>query len=137
MSDCVEWVLSKDRDGYGQVWVNGKLRKAHRQAYCTANNLEYSEIKGKLIRHTCDNPSCVNPLHLIIGTHRDNMKDRADRNRTAKGEDHGNVKLTKGQVELIRLTYTRGCRKFGCPALARKYGVTFQTIHKIVTHQRW
>lgn len=137
MHKCIEWELSKDRDGYGQVWVDGKLRKAHRQSYCDANNLDYQDIKGKLVRHTCDNPSCVNPFHLVLGTHQDNMNDRAERGRTAKGANHGHATLTLEQVSEIRATYIKGCREAGCPALARKYNVSFQTIHKIVNYQRW
>lgn len=65
------------------------------------------------------------------------MDDRNKRNRTAKGEDHGNAKLTPQQVKEIRASYIKGSKEYGSPALARKYNVSFQQIHKIVTNQRY
>ncbi|ALJ97665.1 HNH homing endonuclease [Acinetobacter phage IME-200] len=137
MSDCILWNKSTDKDGYGQIVLKGKRYLAHRLAYVRANNLEYSDISGKLVRHKCDNPTCINPEHLELGTHQDNMDDRNKRNRTAKGEDHGNAKLTPQQVKEIRASYIKGSKEYGSPALARKYNVSFQQIHKIVTNQRY
>ena len=137
MSECILHTKSTDRDGYGQLVVNGKRYLAHRLSYCNHNGLEYSDIKGKLVRHKCDNPTCINPTHLELGTHADNMVDRNTRGRAAKGTTHGRVKLTEVDVQAIRSTYIKGSTTHGCPALAKTYGVTFQTIHKIVNNHRW
>ncbi len=137
MSDCKFWHKSTDRDGYGQVVVDGKRLLAHRLAYCEFNNLNYSDIKGKVVRHKCDNPTCVNPLHLELGSHADNMADRAVRNRTAKGEVHGRAKLSEVDIKTIRDRYIRGSKVHGLSAIAKDFGVAFQTVSKIVNHHKW
>lgn len=79
--DCWEWRAARDTDGYGRFRIGGRgtsNRKAHRIAY----ERTYGEIPpGLLIRHTCDNPGCVRPEHLILGTHKDNAEDRRLRGR--------------------------------------------------------
>jgi hypothetical protein len=76
---CWEWQASKTGGGgYGAVGVNGKSTSAHRVSY----ELFYGPILNNLlVRHTCDNPSCVRPDHLTLGTYSDNMRDRTTRNR--------------------------------------------------------
>lgn len=137
MSNCILWHKSKDKDGYGQIFVNGKRRLAHRLKYCEAHNCTYDSIRGFIIRHTCDTPSCVNPDHLVIGTHADNMQDRADRQRTAVGTAHGNVKLSEADVLTIRARYVKGDRNNSLSTIAKDYGITFQTVSKIINRQKW
>ena len=137
MSDCKLWHKSTNRYGYGQVAVGGKCLLAHRLAYCEFNNLNYSDIKGKVVRHKCDNPTCVNPLHLELGSHADNMADRAVRNRTAKGEAHGRAKLSEVDIKTIRDRYIRGSKVHGLSAIAKDFGVAFQTVSKIVNRHKW
>lgn len=83
---CWEWQKRKDRDGYGMV--DGVLRKhygqrAHRASY----QIYKGEIpKGMVVMHTCDNRSCVNPNHLVIGTQKDNVRDCRDKGRLNPGK---------------------------------------------------
>ena len=97
MSGCWEWTGSK-RNGYGRLIVGSRTdgtRKsvsAHRLSY----ELTYGEIpEGMEVCHRCDNRCCVNPDHLFIGTHQDNMSDRErkGRNKPPKGENNGRAKL--------------------------------------------
>ena len=85
-----------------------------------------------VVRHTCDNKLCINPDHLVLGTHNDNVQDRVNRNRSAKGENNGRAKLTVEQVKEIRndtiLTKIQ---------LGRKYGVDPKTIFQILNFQIW
>jgi hypothetical protein len=74
---CYLWVGSLNINGYGNFWANNKSVKAHRYSFYLHNGF-YPEV----VRHTCDNPSCVNPKHLLAGTHADNMKDASERGRT-------------------------------------------------------
>lgn len=86
------------------------------------------------IRHTCDNPRCINPKHLIIGTHTENMHDMIKRNRAIilKGEKHGMHKLTTKQVREIRADKTTSQRKLG-----KKYGVHNSTIWRVRNNLSW
>lgn len=106
-------------------------------AYRVAYRLAKGEIPtGLQIRHTCDNSLCVNPDHLVLGTHRDNMRDMAERDRrkgiaAVKGEKHGQSKLTAEQVREIRSsTETRD-------AIAKRMGVSPSTIKGIRTGRLW
>ena len=99
MTACIEWDKAKDKAGYGVSWLNGKWIRAHRKAYIQNKG----EIPDDLVvRHTCDNKACVNPDHLILGTHQDNSTDMVSRDRQAKGEQVGTSKLTTEIVLIIR-----------------------------------
>lgn len=98
--ECWEWQKGKNSAGYGYVWYKGKDHRVHRLMY----QLEHpdEDITGKVIRHTCDNPKCMNPAHLLSGTHQDNMDDRKVRRRTATGLQNGNGRLKPREVDAIR-----------------------------------
>lgn len=134
---CIEWQKYRNADGYGQVWHKGKKRLAHRLAYCQAHGLDIDDIDGQVVRHRCDNPGCVNPDHLEIGTHADNVHDKVERGRAPKGEEHRNAKLTEEVVLDILAKCVPGCREYGYSALARKYGVHRTLISQIVNREIW
>jgi len=77
---CWEWHGGKDHDGYGRFKVEGKLWQAHRYSIV----LDGRDPIGKVVMHTCDNPSCVNPAHLQLGTQADNVKDMIAKGRYIK-----------------------------------------------------
>jgi len=76
---CWEWHLRLLSDGYGQVMYEGVMWRAHRLALV----LDGDDPTGSLVLHSCDNPPCVNPDHLRIGTHVDNHNDMVERGRAA------------------------------------------------------
>ena len=78
-SGCQIWLRSVNRQGYGNIWHNGKSQLAHRISWETHNNKIIPQ--GKLILHQCDIPSCINPHHLKVGTHMDNYQDMIKKNR--------------------------------------------------------
>lgn len=140
--ECQEWVGTTDRKGYGvfEERVDGKRRVAlaHRRSY----ELTTGEIpEGMLICHRCDNPPCVNPSHLFVGSHMDNFQDMLDKGRgvrrTLRGENHGMARLTWEDVQRIRQLYTPGVRMRGVGAVAAEYGVTRQLIRFIVIRKLW
>lgn len=88
-----------NKDGHATIRTGGKEKYAHRIAYEQA----FGEIpEGLVVRHKCDNPNCINPNHLELGTHGDNVKDRMERGRSAKGVNNGRAKLSEENVRYIR-----------------------------------
>lgn len=117
MSGCWLWVSAYFTNGYGYVTDGGRNRRASRVAY----ELFCGPIpKGLLVRHSCDNKSCVNPAHLLVGTDQDNSNDAVRRGRVAKGERAGRAKLTDAQVAEIRLRRATGESSV---TIARDFGV--------------
>lgn len=135
--ECWLWTAYKDGWGYGTVKARGKKRKAHREAYEAEHGVGSAE--GVMVRHRCDTPACVNPDHLEVGTHAENMRDMAERGRRAAtaGEGNGNAKLTEAAVRTIRAIHVPGHRDLGQAALARRFGVAQMTISNIVRGERW
>lgn len=132
---CWIWHKSKAWYGHGNFHFNATYAGAHRIMYA----ITHGEIPdGLIVRHKCDNPPCVNPEHLEIGTHQDNFADRDKRGRAAKGEKNGNVKLTQAQVDEIRATVGKRRDKVnGVHALAKRFGVTPTMVRLIVRRKYW
>jgi len=139
---CYEWLAGRNRPGgYPFIRAHGKQRLAHRVAYSIANDLSLEEMDGFVVRHSCDNPGCVNPRHLILGTQAENMEDMRERKRyrlpKVRGENNGLAKLNFENVCEIRRIFKKGCRINGSMALARRYGVRRQTIYKVILGITW
>lgn len=124
---CWEWIGMKNRQGYGkETDAKGILRLAHRLSW----QFYVGEIpEGKFLLHRCDNPGCVRPDHLFLGTQVDNMKDMAMKSRQARGTKKKNAKLTDATALEIFLSKERTVD------LSRKHGVT-QTIISAIRHRR-
>ena len=133
VDDCWIWTAFKDKYKYGQFWTGSSRDSAHRFSY----NLFNGEIaKGLLIRHTCDNPSCVNPHHLLVGSCQDNSDDMVSRNRQTqvKGEDVCSAKLTEKLVDEI---LHQLLQKVSVKYLAIQYIVNVSTIYDICKGKNW
>lgn len=130
---CQEWTGSRHPRGYGQFW-NGRSVKAHHYAYTT----QVGPIPaGMVVMHTCDNPPCVNPDHLRLGTQRDNIKDMLAKGRRAStaGERSGRSILTRRQVEEIRSRHAAG--GINMRELGDEYGVSDKTVWKLIHRLTW
>jgi hypothetical protein len=133
MEDCIEFKGCKDKAGYGRQKVSGKTYLAHRLAYCKAKNIDIKEIDGLIVMHTRDNPPCVNPEHLMLGTNRDNIDDRDFKNRQAKGEEHGQSKLNPEDVlRIIDAVKFKSQREVG-----KLFGINQSQVSRIVRGKRW
>jgi hypothetical protein len=133
---CWEWKgpVNLKRGGYGQFHFNKKTLKAHRVSY----EIHYAEPLGSFhCLHKCDNPKCVNPLHLFSGTNLDNVRDKVNKGRcytgNQKGEYNGASKLTDDIVKNIRKLYNTGC--YTTTKLAEMYNVHRSTISYIVNNK--
>lgn len=129
-NDCWEWQRNRQKSGHGHQRIRGKTVSAHRHAY----ELTYGPIPpGLIVRHTCDNPPCCNPAHLIVGTHGDNARDRRDRGRgfSPKGSLNGRAKLTSQQVKEIRSSSESQV------VLANRYNVGRSTIQRVLARTNW
>jgi len=126
--DCWNWLGMKDRDGYGRMCYKGKQGQlVHRLSYSF-----YKEPipEGLLVLHSCDNPSCVNPAHLRLGTNQDNQKDKKDRQRIV-GSKHPYSKLTEEDVISIRAS------SLSQEKLGKLYGVEQAHIGRIIRRVNW
>jgi hypothetical protein len=131
---CWKWTSTKDRRGYARMKIAGCSPLAHRYSW----TLHYGAIPDGLhVLHRCDNPGCVNPHHLFLGSDRDNAADMVSKNRQAKGIRHPKAKLTEEQVKEIRTRYRN--RDNGCTlrSLAWEYGLTCAAIHAVVHEYHW
>lgn len=142
LTECIEWTKARSPKGYGLRWYKGATRRAHRVAYCEAHGLSLEDIAGQSVLHSCDNPPCVNPEHLRLGDHTDNMRDRVERGtakgpRAYRGEHHHEAKLTSAQVEEIRKRFVPYCKINGGTALAREFGVSQPTVSAIANEREW
>lgn len=129
--DCWNWTAGTNSNGYGKLWLNGKLIQAHRFAY----SLVHGVIpEGMLICHRCDNPLCVRISHLFLGTQLDNIRDAVAKGRKAKGERHGMSKLVENDVYEIRRLASLGVKQH---LLAKMWQVHFSNISNIISRRNW
>jgi predicted XRE-type DNA-binding protein len=129
---CWDWLGYIDSGGYGRINVGGTPKLASRVSYL----LHYGDVpKGKVVCHKCDNPKCVNPEHLFIGSQADNVRDMHDKGRARKralfGEAHSRSKLTEDMVRGIR-----NCALSNTEA-AELFGISRSTVYDIRKRRSW
>lgn len=131
--DCWEWTAGRSYgdDVRGCCRFRGERMAAHRAAYIMGKG---DIPAGMVIRHSCDNPICVRPDHLSVGTHADNVADRVARGRSAVGSRNGRAKLTEDDVRKIRQELVKGVSR---AALARLYSVDNAVIRQIDLGKTW
>jgi len=130
--ECWIWTGAKTSAGYGAFSINGKVIGAHRAAWI----IEHGSIPvGVCVCHKCDNPICVNPSHLFLGTIAENNADREKKNRTLCCEDNPQSKLSNKQArEILQLYATGGITK---TSLAKRYSVSISAISLLVKRKTW
>ncbi len=130
-TECWNWLGAKNKRGYGIIYWNKHNDGAHRYSWF----LHHGEIGTFFVLHKCDNPSCVNPNHLFLGTHTDNMRDCSIKGRKigglGPGEKHPKAKLTETDIR-----YIRNCSETDS-WLAKLYNVHQTTIWYIRANKTW
>lgn len=130
-TECWEWTAGLTTDGYGKFNVGGQTMRAHRFSWF----LYRGDIPDNLIiRHKCDNPKCVNPTHMELGTISDNVQDRVSRGRGANGERNGSSKLTENDIHAIRNMFLDG---YNNSQIAKHFGVDGSAISQIRRGLKW
>jgi hypothetical protein len=122
---CIEFTGTTPGPGYGMMKVDGRPKGAHRVAWELANG---PVPPGKQILHRCDNPPCVNPNHLFVGTHADNMRDKVSKGRqrgAARGEANHNAKISDVDVDAIRASSVLQ------KDVAAEYGISQSMVSRI------
>lgn len=127
-NQCWEWLAGRRPSGHGDFQARSGATYAHRFAYMIVNG---AAADGLVVRHKCDNPACCNPLHLETGTHSDNVSDRVDRGRSAKGSSNGRAKITLEQAIAIRLSPSSPLE------LSKIYPITARAIQLIKDGKNW
>lgn len=131
---CWNWNGCKTPDGYGLIRHNGPQELAHRASWMVYRG---PIPEGMCVLHHCDNPACVNPDHLFLGSHRDNMADCAAkqriRNGNQKGSSNGHSKLTEQDIPNIRSL----SKSFSHSTIAKCFDVSRRTISAVVEGKNW
>jgi len=127
---CHLWTAGTTYNGYGRFKINGKMVRAHRYA---AGMLDWPS--SIVTRHTCNVPACVNLEHLKFGSMADNVRDRDEAGRTARGEQNGDSKLSAEQVLEIRRRFAAG--GVTQQELGDEFGVCQTLVSRIVRRKNW
>jgi len=143
-NECWEWTGARNDKGYGVAWDGNKTQKAHRFSYM----IRYGKMPRTCVLHRCDNPRCVNPDHLFLGTRADNNIDMIKKGRRVcggrktgvancnyeRGENHHAAKLDSNTILLIIEERKLG-KSYGF--LANKYNTVQSNIYKICAGKAW
>lgn len=135
VDECWVWTARCHRQGYGLLseW-DGKRRTrllAHRLAW----EFTFGPIPvGLCVLHSCDNPPCVNPAHLFVGTHQDNIADMVRKGRQCRGACSPNARLTEDDVRAIRERFAAG---ENYRALGAEFGIHPEYVYKLAARRNW
>ncbi|WP_104668709.1 HNH endonuclease [Ensifer adhaerens] len=128
LTGCWLWTGALSRLGYGNFWNGERVDCAHRVSY----GLYRGPVGEKKVLHRCDNPACVNPHHLFLGTMSDNTQDMVRKGRNFVPREQ-NSRLTAEQVKRIRAAADTAELR----ALAEQFGITYSGAYKIRRGDRW
>lgn len=130
---CWLWTAKKV-GGYGAIHVRVGNKNTMQYAHRIMWQMLFGEIPdGMCVLHTCDNPQCVNPIHLRLGTHQENMADRNQKRRQKRGGNDSKSRLTDGDA----LDIKRLANHLSQKEIALKYKISDRTVSSIVTGRTW
>lgn len=131
---CWETNYAKNIQGYSVFWLNGKNQRCNRVAYSLANKCNVPS--DKFVLHLCNNPKCINPKHLELGTNQENMEYMVKCNRNAKGENHPNA--IRSEVDIWNFLYTVYTTNFNSFfEVSQKLNMPITTVRNILMNVLW
>lgn len=131
-SNCWNWIGGINKFGYGRIALKPKVLLVHRFSYeLHKGNIPYD----RYVLHSCDNPKCVNPAHLYLGTYKDNSRDMYSRGRAVLGENRSQAKLKNDQAKEIRELYKTG--NYSHRGLASKYNISSAAVFNIIHNKTY
>jgi hypothetical protein len=131
-NDCWEYICADHNEyGHKRMWLHGRYEGVHRIAFYLFTGAPPSQEQE--VMHTCDNPGCVNPLHLMIGTKIDNQLDKVQKGRHAVGSKNGAAVLTEEDVVSMRQLYSTGL--YPMSKLAALFGISKSTVANAVSQK--
>lgn len=133
VNGCWWWDGHTGKSGYGLFSFGGNRICAH--GFLLLEKVELEDLKGIQFCHKCDNPSCVNPDHIFIGTALSNALDKVNKGRQLRGEKHGVSKMTDKDVYDIK--YTDKYKGMLLKEIAELFNVKYQNIYRIKNNKTW
>lgn len=136
-TDCIISKFAQANHGYPMCRLGSKSVLHHRLVYCLTQGIKLSAIKGMSVMHTCDNTMCVNPEHLKLGTHTDNMQDKMNKGRGnhKKGEAHGRAIITEEIANKIKELLRAD--RHECTEIAAMFSITKHVVYNIKRGKTW
>lgn len=128
---CIEWDGNKNKNGYGMISISNKRHQITRLIY----TMRIGPIPDNMfVCHRCDNPNCINPSHLFLGSALDNSTDMVQKGRQAKGNKNGNSKLDEEKVITIRSLHKNG---YSLKEISRQFNISKANTSDIVNRKTW
>lgn len=131
---CWPWIAATNERGYGVMRPVGQRSGPTVKAHRVSAELAGMDIDGRFVLHACDTPACVNPAHLRVGDHAENMRDMSGRDRSNHGSRNPNARLTERQVAAIKGLLLAG---FQHKEIASEFGVSRATVSFIAEGKTW
>lgn len=137
--DCWEWTAGqKNKEGYGGFYIKqiDNTINCHKFVFLVVHNFGLNDLDdGIVIRHKCNNPRCVRPERLLMGSHKDNSQDMVRAGNSLKGERNRRAKLTEAQVKEIRQLWNEG--EINATRLAERFDIGITGITGIIDNKTW
>lgn len=133
---CWVWTGARGQHGHGHFWLGDRVGRAHRFSWELANGPipQTDGYHGTCVCHRCDNPPCVNPAHLFLGSHKDNLSDAGRKGRLPRGRRHVHNRLTENQVLEVVERHRSGESQ---RSIARSFGMHPSSINRIFNGTAW